>query len=702
MSSLEYTIPPVILRFSDEQRGELRLYDYQAEARNLAVDHDACLMEVYAGTGMGKTAVGVLTAMEAGNGYAVFVYPTNELLVNQQESIREICRRMNLPMPELVTIYASDILSLMHEEQLRTRTDALLTRLFPRVDEGPKFVLTNPDTLHLILRLRYGGERRYGANAATILRHLESYTTLILDEFHSYERRELALLYQDLAFARFVRLFDKIVLMTATPHEGLRPYLSRLAEIGEMEHPSPVVCRAFSSGEASDGRTVVHKVRLRLEKQEDRQADLVEMRDYLVSLRERLRVLRAENPSEKYIPACVILNSVIDARTLTELLLEEFDHTEIGESHGLVPQSLRGGRGQALVLVGTSSIEVGIDFDTSYLLFQAWDAPSALQRYGRVGRHREGEAIFFAPAYVHAFFERYVTEIRSRDELAEVVSEAFVAADPGLWYLTSPIARIERDLLLDRLIRSIQTTPAAGSYADETTTRNYFAKLPTGDGRVEWEDVIRRAADSLVTLRASEPQVLVVDHAAQRRGLCPVYFSPLSRVLRRAARCRILPTDPQQALKPLYAIRNNAEDQALAETIDQLIHDYRLHHRAGRRVCVGHVFDYMRTRSRSIKMSYADTLPSSSSFDPVVGLNKEDLLGPVIGPAIEGGWLEEGESVVESLFLGRLYAIVDSDVYRQLGWGIESYPLQENRNARVFFDGGALVALAKYLTMGGS
>ncbi|MGI6604029.1 MAG: hypothetical protein ACOX2S_02950 [bacterium] len=43
-------------------------------------------------------------------------------------------------------------------------------------------------------------------------------------------------------------------------------------------------------------------------------------------------------------------------------------------------------------------MEVGVDFCCDILIFEASEAASFLQRFGRVGRHRPGRAYILVPA----------------------------------------------------------------------------------------------------------------------------------------------------------------------------------------------------------------------------------------------------------------------------------------------------------------
>jgi hypothetical protein len=86
--------------------------------------------------------------------------------------------------------------------------------------------------------------------------------------------------------------------------------------------------------------------------------------------------------------------------------------------------------------VGTSTIEVGVDFKDSFekdfLVFEARTSSQFLQRFGRIGRHEKGlsipnQTLALAPAYVCNFFaERTKANgVLARNELRELVEEAY-------------------------------------------------------------------------------------------------------------------------------------------------------------------------------------------------------------------------------------------------------------------------------------
>ena len=77
----------------------------------------------------------------------------------------------------------------------------------------------------------------------------------------------------------------------------------------------------------------------------------------------------------------------------------------VGENTGLTNLEERRASYGKHILVGTTTVDIGVDFDINYLIFEAWNAGSFLQRFGRLGRH-EGYPIYQA----HALIPRFVLE----------------------------------------------------------------------------------------------------------------------------------------------------------------------------------------------------------------------------------------------------------------------------------------------------
>lgn len=99
---------------------------------------------------------------------------------------------------------------------------------------------------------------------------------------------------------------------------------------------------------------------------------------------------------------------------------------------GLVSRAARDVRGKTLG-VGTSAIEVGIDFKCDYLIFEAGDAAGFMQRFGRVGRHQPGTAYLLESSRVA---EALNTQTQmSRDDLEKQVYALYDTADARPWFV---------------------------------------------------------------------------------------------------------------------------------------------------------------------------------------------------------------------------------------------------------------------------
>jgi CRISPR/Cas system-associated endonuclease/helicase Cas3 len=119
---------------------------------------------------------------------------------------------------------------------------------------------------------------------------------------------------------------------------------------------------------------------------------LLENFDYLRDLVSR-EVKQVSTRDDHSVPCVLILNSVLDAVSISRVL-------QVSQIHGLIPKNLRKIAGD--VVVGTSAIELGIDFQAHSVIFEGTDSASFLQRFGRAGRHFEGCAIGFVPARILA------------------------------------------------------------------------------------------------------------------------------------------------------------------------------------------------------------------------------------------------------------------------------------------------------------
>src|SRR5436305_3429091 len=109
--------------------------------------------------------------------------------------------------------------------------------------------------------------------------------------------------------------------------------------------------------------------------------------------------------------AAVLVYSVATARRLYARLKEYFEPRgiTIGENTGLTHRDDRRSSFEKDILVGTSTVDIGVDFRINYLIFEAFNGGSFLQRFGRLGRH-EGFAEYRAYRLVPRFVLERLTQ----------------------------------------------------------------------------------------------------------------------------------------------------------------------------------------------------------------------------------------------------------------------------------------------------
>ena len=233
MQIQSYALPRVCHPYYEQRKGACpdceaarsgwHPYVHQAVLLDEWNRHDAFLLTTK--TGSGKTRAAALPVI-ANRESAFFVYPTNALVEDQQRSILKLAEGLgwtpyiyqageefdkvafNQANVLLVRVDADNLEQIRRLSHFRTKGQTLLDILNLG---GPTIVLTNPDTLFLILALRYG-------EGMSVFASLSQYHTLVVDEFHLYGGVELAHLMFMLYYCRANGFFGgRTVLLSATP-----------------------------------------------------------------------------------------------------------------------------------------------------------------------------------------------------------------------------------------------------------------------------------------------------------------------------------------------------------------------------------------------------------------------------------------------------------------------------------------------------
>lgn len=455
----EHHTSPLVLSLVEHPRTNMQLYPHQAAVLDGWDNNDAFM--VVSKTGTGKTASAMLPILKNGLS-TIAVYPTNSLVKDQVKSVRELAEREGINAHEwtpdtspkeyvdadvlLLHVDSGNLRKWRESQGIRSNGDAL-QQLMGRVNK-PRIVFTNPDIVFLIFALRYKSEALAG---------LQQYGTLVLDEFHLYTGVELAHALMMVHLGRSLGgTFRKVVLLTATPEPEVGKLLEQLLDPVmkidmDTEARRPVVGK----------RTAVHPVDL-ITVHTGRHNIVETALGELFVREEEIKQRRAGNKSAEYVPAVVVVSSVVNAIRLEDRLVAEgFCHrSDLAIVRGLSSREVRDTQGK-LVVIGTSAIEVGVDFECDWLIFEASEAASFMQRFGRVGRHGPGTAIILCPNNVMVGLSSQPEEI-SRAALEEKVYSWYAQRSAYPWFVTSAGGMITTYSLIESMLRRLREDFATG------------------------------------------------------------------------------------------------------------------------------------------------------------------------------------------------------------------------------------------------
>lgn len=400
--TLNVTIEPAYIPYSEEKLGNLTLMEHQSEAKNSGEK----LIILDAPTSAGKT-LAMLSRFVETDGNSIFVYPTNELIKDQGKGIKDLLNKIGVsskivPMEEDINVEDSTdiIIAVVTGESLEglaeTKGDAI-KRIFHMVEGNRRMLmLTNIDTLLLLFKMQYKGGRTLLSEFLNL-----RYSVLAVDELH---------LYSGVAFANLFYLmwllrdkFEQIIVSSATLQDSTKI-------LQEVFDNYRVISPEIKS-EPDGAHQIRHETVLALNPSNN-----ILSRDDLDKLKADIESLF--NPDkETEVNTLTIVNSVVLSEELADYMRKIYGGESIGVINGLLPSRLRE---QKPLTIGTSAVEVGVDFDVKNLIFEGTNAGSFIQRLGRAGRHRPGKAVAYIPTSAYRKLSD-ILEDNTRLTIGEIV-----------------------------------------------------------------------------------------------------------------------------------------------------------------------------------------------------------------------------------------------------------------------------------------
>jgi CRISPR-associated endonuclease/helicase Cas3 len=354
---------------------------HQVDVCETAEHHDIILDLAPTGTGKTKAGLSVLKYNRDHN--AVYIAPTNALIEQQTKAAEQFMRDAGLP--HIVKAASAKHIRSWTNERVGKRSGEKLynvlrepATIFPECGGRPLLLVTNPDIFYYAAFFQYDPKDR--GNLTHVF--YSSFATVIFDEFHLYDAKQLVSLFFYLALSKEFRYFEynrKIVLLTATPEPACEAALERLEMAGVR------IARIDGEKETEYLKPSQTSVSLELRKRLDKNELISEITKEVIQ--------RIEHTPDHY--GAVILDSLDQINRLNDQLKETGYENFCGRITGVIESQSRHRSAQKQVILATSTVDVGFNFERDnaperqnldWLIFSARDHFTFWQRIGRVGR----------------------------------------------------------------------------------------------------------------------------------------------------------------------------------------------------------------------------------------------------------------------------------------------------------------------------
>lgn len=398
------------------QIGSMRLLKHQVATYEAFNDPDVDVIFNTAMTGDGKSLAAYLPVLKDSQA-AIAMYPTNELILDQFHALPHYQEQLGVRLQRNAVMYGEEITRFSRERDITVRLEAV-RRLLKR---NP-ILLTNPDLVHLIMSHQYGWDY-LRKELPTLLS--ANYDYFIFDEFHVFGVPQIINVIDMLGYLavnyRDKPEHKKFVFLSATPSKLMDGLLERSGL------RTRTIAGKYGSIAQEGYRRILQPCELELHELSLEAPIEAWVEEHL----EEMLAFFHQHPQSK---AAILVYSVATARRLYARLHDFFEQRHgitVGENTGLTYRDERRAALEKQILVGTSTVDIGIDFRINYLVFEASNAGSFLQRFGRLGRH-EGFGVYRAYGLVPRFvLERLQQSLGVKGEVdREGFNEAVRAAFP--------------------------------------------------------------------------------------------------------------------------------------------------------------------------------------------------------------------------------------------------------------------------------
>lgn len=376
-------------------------------------------------TGAGKTIASLLYLKENRDD-VLFIAPTNELLRQHFDDIKDFINKNNIPHI-VVKVDASVIEKIRENHRKGSTLYELLNNPLQFKEElsinnieyegkRPVVIVVNPDIFYYCLYTNYNSLDKWNLMKTII----KKFKYIIVDEFHYYNSKQLAnflffmLLSKEFGYFEYGR---KMCILTATPDKLVEEYLTR----GNIKYK--IVSKENETEESINYEKLQTLSKLDL---------------YITNegLDEVINKIYKENKFED--DSVIISQSIYRVNRLKEELINRgIEKDNIGVITGAIKSEERKSSVKKPLILATPTVDIGYNFkkankerqNIDVVLTEANTSDQALQRIGRAGRvlgkkiqNKRSKVILSVSDTIYNKFSEIQEEI-SRSELKDIIKE---------------------------------------------------------------------------------------------------------------------------------------------------------------------------------------------------------------------------------------------------------------------------------------
>jgi CRISPR-associated endonuclease/helicase Cas3 len=357
---------------------------HQVETWAEVINGEAEIIFNISTTGDGKSLAGYLPNLLDRNFKIMGLYPTIELVEDQHRHLAgcyetfDIEKRTEIELENWCDrIYGSEL-----TKKMKASGENKFQQLWLMIKNTP-ILLSNPDIFHLIthfkyLDMAYDPYQLVGALAREI-------DLWVFDEFHIFgAHQETAALNSLLLIKATQQRPKKFLFTSATPKQDFIDNLTKAGfktkQIGGKDY--------YTNQQKEGYRQIIQKIEL----------DFIQLPEndslsWLIENQDQIKQILAKETRGR---GLIIVNSLALAGKIVRELINLFqDEIIVEEISGRIGKKQRKLTQEALrneikpvLVIGTSAVDVGVDFNINLLIFESSDHATIIQRLGRLGRHQ--------------------------------------------------------------------------------------------------------------------------------------------------------------------------------------------------------------------------------------------------------------------------------------------------------------------------